>query len=219
MTFPVVIAVIGAVLFLVGLLGVVRSERLQFEMSRGPRCAAIITGVLLITISGLAFYASVIATSPNGGMTSDGRVVAMLQTVFPSYSTRPDALLTLIRERQREYVRESTGEEEGQCFTSDDLEEFQRSGITHTVIQALRQDNRFINIVRNIKKLEPVARQDLLVAARNIAKPTWAQLGKISSKGQTVAGRQAELLIAETVSSFVEELMQQSDEELVKMYR
>jgi hypothetical protein len=52
-----------------------------------------------------------------------------------------------------------------------------------------------------------------------MARPTWAQLGKITSKGQTEAGRQAEMMIAEAVSNFAEELAQQPDAELVKMYR
>jgi hypothetical protein len=220
MTFPVVVVIIGAVLLLVGLLRKLSSERIDFELTSGPRAAAIATGATLIVIAGIAFYAGAIATSPQISPSATvGPVGAVLQQVFPGSSTRPDALLAIIREQQRAYVRESWGKESGQCFTDDDLAEFRRSGIPSVIVQSLRHNNRFINVIRNVKAMEPAGRQELLLAAANVARSTWAQLGKITSKGQTEAGRHAELMIAEAVSNFANELLLQPDAELMKMYR
>jgi hypothetical protein len=111
----------------------------------------------------------------------------------------PKMLIDIIKDQQRQYVRESYGEAASECFTDDDLQKFKRKEITNTVREILKRNNEYLAIVIAFKKLNSVAQQKLLDDARNTYQQTWAEMGRISREGQTDAGQAAEKMIANEV--------------------
>jgi hypothetical protein len=83
----------------------------------------------------------------------------------------------------------------------------------------LIKDNSFIQTVIAIKKMPPVEHQKLLATCTKIAKPTWAELGKITPEGQTETGKQAEFLIAKAIVDKVEKLRKLPIQQLEKLYQ
>ena len=130
----------------------------------------------------------------------------------------PNDLINLVKEAQRSHVKESYGEEAGQAFTDADLAKFQSDDIPAMVVSSLMRDRHFIRVVIAIQKMDPLSQQELLNSAQKPLRPTWAQLGKISSEGQTDAGQQAEKLIAKSVVEKVSELLTKTPKEIANQY-
>lgn len=124
---------------------------------------------------------------------------------------KAEELIEIIKEQQRLNVRESYGEMAYQCFSDDDLGRFIQAKVPDRVIENLKKDNQFIEVVLAIKKLSSNERQKLLDESLNTYKPTWAQLGKISRDGQTEAGQKAERMISETIVNLVRDLIEQAN--------
>jgi hypothetical protein len=80
-------------------------------------------------------------------------------------------------------------------------------------------DNAFIDLIISIKGMTPTDRQALLERCSKIAKPTWGDLGTISSEGQTDAGTEAELLISKAIVTKINEMMRLSVDEIKSYYR
>jgi hypothetical protein len=108
---------------------------------------------------------------------------------------------------------------ENDCFTEADLIPYKEKVVQGQVVNELMNNNSFIDLIISIKSMPASARQTLLTTSREIAKPTWAQLGRISSEGQTVAGRKAELYIAEAIVDRIKEEIKLSVDELKKKYK
>ncbi len=130
----------------------------------------------------------------------------------------PEELVNIIKEQQKSYVKESRGESSSESFTIEDLAQFDKSKTLATIINQLKRDNRFIDIVLSVKQMKPSKRQELLLRCSQIARPTWKQLGKISPDGQTEAGQKAEKQIASAIVDLVKNLIRQSDEDIKKLY-
>jgi len=129
---------------------------------------------------------------------------------------KPDLLLGIIVEQQRKTIKESIGPEAFQSFTDEDLQRFKANRMTERIVADLRNDNRFLEVVLAIKAMKPAERQQLFKTAGKTYKPTWAKLGKISREGQTEAGQQAEMLIAQAIVNLAREWLQQPEEDIKK---
>jgi hypothetical protein len=105
----------------------------------------------------------------------------------------PESLLDLIRLYQRREVRLSVGEWAYQCFTDVDFQNFVERKRPMEVARALKGTKRFAEITKAIAALPEPAQKELLDRARNLAHPTWAQQGRITTdgSGQTDSGRLA----------------------------
>ncbi len=128
----------------------------------------------------------------------------------------PDELVNLIKEQQSIYVRESRNEYD--CFTDNDLNNFITSRITTTIVNNLKRDNHFIDIVLAIKKMPLSEWQKLKTVSLNTYKPTWGQQRVINSNGQTEGGQRAEKMIATAIVNFVIELLNKSEKDIRSMY-
>ncbi len=116
---------------------------------------------------------------------------------------KPEKIIDIIKEQQALYVKNSDGIYANQCFTDSDLVRFNAKGILVIVGENLRKSGEFHSVALVINKMNTVDRQKLLLRAQNTFKPTWAELGKISSEGQTDAGQTAEKLIAQAIVDLI----------------
>ncbi len=121
-------------------------------------------------------------------------------------------LRALIRKQQRLNVRESYGEWAYQCFTWIDLDEFKSAEKPAQIARSLKSSSEIARIVSIIKVVPIETRNKLLDECRRPLRPTWAQLGRISSEGQTEAGQQAERLIADAIVDMVISLTKRAPE-------
>jgi len=145
-------------------------------------------------------------------LTADGR-----STPRPP-NVRPDKLLEIIKQQQRLHVKESYGELANQCFTENDLRKFVSDRQATQIADELKRSNELLDIVQAVKAMAPTDRQNLLEAGLHTYKPTWEQLGKVDRQGQTVAGQNAEKMIAEAIVNLVKNLSKLSDDDLKKLY-
>jgi len=116
-------------------------------------------------------------------------------------------LSDLIKEQQRNNVRESYGVWAQECFTWIDLKEFTSEHKPARIADGLKHTQDFVNVVLIIKAMPQDRQQALLKAARRPLRPTWAEIGEISRKGQTDAGQEAERLIANAIVDSVADLI------------
>jgi hypothetical protein len=116
-------------------------------------------------------------------------------------------LIKLIRSEQNKHVGVSTGTEAAQCFTTDDLRNFKREDVPGQVTARLKKASEFAALVGQIRLMAPADRSRLLSRASKTFKPTWQQLGKITSAGQTDAGQEAERLLAKAITQLAVELL------------
>jgi len=127
-------------------------------------------------------------------------------------------LIEIIIKQQQDNVRESYGEAAGQNFSDQDFKEFIKKGIPKKIVDQLKTDNEFLDVVLAIKYMTPTERQKLLNKGLNTYKPTWAQLVRIDPKGQTEKGQQAEKMIAKAIVDLAKELSKLSDDDIRKLY-
>lgn len=119
----------------------------------------------------------------------------------------PYALLEVIHREERANIRESWGEERAQCFTWDDLKDFQQKDTATHVATRLKRSDEFREIVKAIRDLPYIDREALLQRARGAFRPTWAELGRISREGTTEAGQKAGQELAVAVVDAAVELL------------
>lgn len=114
-----------------------------------------------------------------------------------------DHLRAIIQKQQRLNVCKSYGEWAQECFTWVDLNEFRRTGKLAQIAQALKGLKEIAQIVSSLEALPMSQRDSLPRTYRQPLRKTWAQLGRISPEGQTEAGQQAEMLIANAIVDMV----------------
>jgi hypothetical protein len=127
---------------------------------------------------------------------------------FDASSIRPETLTEIIGEKQKQEVRESSGVWSQDCFSDDDLNEFVETDRAAKIAQALKKSKRFQAVVEIIKNMPAGEQQAFLNSCRRALRPTWREIGSISREGQTEAGNQAELLIAQAIVDLVKELIE-----------
>ena len=142
-----------------------------------------------------------------------------VQPTRDTVSTRPEVLIEVIKQQQKKYVRISFGTNAGECFTDEDLESFNESGIPNQISSELRQDYAFLDVVRAVRSMRPTERQRLLQLGANTAKRTWREIGQITPEGQTEAGHTAELSIARSIVKLVRDLVALPEEDFQRLYR
>jgi hypothetical protein len=132
-------------------------------------------------------------------------------------NVNPLKLSDIIKNLQRQNVK--TSYTENNCFTAENLNSFKKSKKQDQIVADLMNDNVFIELIISIKCMTPIDRQALLERCSKIAKPTWGDLGKISSEGQTDAGNEAELLISKAIVTKIKEMMNLSLDEIKRYYK
>lgn len=137
----------------------------------------------------------------------------------PELKAKPEELIAIIQEQQRKNVKESWGESTYQCFTDNDLSRFVQNRIAESVVNSLRRDPKFLDVILSIRKMEPGKRLDLLISADKPLRRTWAELGRISREGQTVAGQEAEKMIAKEIVNLVKKLVSLPEAEFLALYQ
>jgi hypothetical protein len=120
---------------------------------------------------------------------------------------KAEEIISFIHRKQRRHVRESWGELANECFTRADLEKFERTSTAAKIAASLNRDPKFREVVVAIGELDANSRTELLTRANRPLRRTWAEIGRITRKGQTEAGNQAEQLIASAIVTLVEELL------------
>lgn len=132
-------------------------------------------------------------------------VLAVTSTAQERRKQHP--LMELIKQQQAVHVGQSYGEWAEQCFTWDDLEGFNECEVPGRIVEELKKDAEFAELVAQIRQMAPPARNELLRQAGNTFKPTWRQLGRISPAGQTDAGQQAERRVAAAIVGLVRQML------------
>ncbi|NOT26383.1 MAG: hypothetical protein HOP16_09820 [Acidobacteria bacterium] len=125
------------------------------------------------------------------------------------HRTPPQMLADVVRWQQRVHVKQSTGQLAHECFTNVDLKAFEAADVPGEAATRIEKAADFRAVV---SALRPLPRADLVAAlhaARQIARPTWREMGYIDrqGRGQTEAGHTADLLIgAAIVGAFADAL-------------
>lgn len=132
-------------------------------------------------------------------------------------NVNPLKLESFIKDQQKQNVK--TSYSDANCFKTTDLDLFKKNKKQNLIVADLMNNNAFIDLIISYRKLAPTERQTLLNRFSKIAKKTWDELGVISPEGQTVAGKEAELLISNAIVTKIEEMMSQSLDELKKYYK
>jgi hypothetical protein len=176
-------------------------------------------GCSLLVLTGLIVCFAVTACKPvpvpnnNSGPTPSPSTFCCLPSPSPTPTIDPEQLVRKIKQLQKEYVQDSTGLEAGECFTDDDLNQFNADKKTAEIVAGLQKDKDFTALLAAIRGMTPARRGELLDRALDTYRRTWLELHlnpKTASaerlrEGQTDAGMRAEKLIAKTVVDFVKE--------------
>ena len=133
--------------------------------------------------------------------------LVVVGVTFTEARAAAGSLRGVILAQQRQHVRLSYGQADGQCFTWDDLSGFKQRDVPGRVVRQLRASAQFRALVAQLRKQPAGKRARYLQKCRAIAHPTWAQLGRITPSGQTEAGRTVELLIAQAVVRLANEML------------
>ena len=128
-------------------------------------------------------------------------------------------IVELIERLQKKYVRESYGELAHQCFTDIDYQAFTMDKRPQKIAQKLKGNREFMEAVLALKAMPEEERNQFVKRCRRPLRPTWAQLGRISKEGQTVAGQRAEIDIADAVADTVLNLLNLSNEEIFTVFK
>ncbi len=113
--------------------------------------------------------------------------------------------LDLIKELQKKHVFDSFGKLSGECFTDRDLEYFLSMNISANIYQDLIEDSYVQQIVMSIENWDVFKKKAL-----NYYERTWSENGVVSRAGQTMAGSEAEKLIAEAVVKAADKIIREN---------
>lgn len=123
---------------------------------------------------------------------------------------RGDNLRQIIENQILDNVRESYGELEGQNFSDADRERFFRDHVPDQIVALLRADPKFKAAVGKVRDMPSAEAAAYLKRCRLYLRKTWAELGEISRKGTTEAGRVAELAISNAIVDLAEKMISES---------
>ena len=124
---------------------------------------------------------------------------------FQEIKSSPEEIFDIIGTQQELYVKESYGQEDHQCFTASDLAMFKNTLVQNKITTNLRNNSKFLSIVHAAKQLSEEDFSVLVEKARTTRRPTWDELGQVSAAGQTQAGKEAELIVANAITDlFIE---------------
>lgn len=113
-------------------------------------------------------------------------------------------------------MRKSYGEFAGQNFSDRNLDSFIQQRKAKVIANDLINNKDYINVVLAIKYMNPISRNDLYSKGYQTYRPTWAELGRIDPKGQTIAGQEADKMIAHAIIEKTQQLLLLPDDEIKK---
>jgi hypothetical protein len=175
-------------------------------------------GVLLVAACGDGTQSVNNSASSPSPQSSSGPPARPTESATVAAKVDPERLISLVKQIQTEYVRDSTGIQAHECFTKDDFNQFVKDKKTAEIVERLRNDNDFRNLVSAIRDLSFDKRSDLFSRASNTYRRAWREL-KLNPetasadelrKGQTDEGMQAEKLIAQAVVNLVRQMLSSS---------
>jgi hypothetical protein len=210
MPFTTVVFLAGVLLFLVALQGRFSLRGATVGTDVKPlRWIAGVAGVTLGTtaLAVSTFENSLAAPSAAASNPSMEERTARATAEQPQ-AVPPQTIVTIIREEQLRWVRKSIGEAASQCFTDQNLAEFKRNKVSARITAGLETNARFLSAVIALKALPASERSEILSTARLERRRTWEELGGINPDGQTRAGSEAEVIIANAVVDSALRLMQ-----------
>lgn len=127
----------------------------------------------------------------------------VLATDWPDRTGRTpeQVLVDLVRFHQRRNVRASVGELADECFTDLDFAAFTAAAVPQQIVKRLQKARDFAEVTQMLRSLPANRRAVVMRTARQTARPTWQTMGFIDrqGRGQTFAGREAELAIARAI--------------------
>ncbi len=126
-------------------------------------------------------------------------------------------LLEIVHNQQRLNVPESTGPADYECFTEADLETFIKNREAHQVASALKMDANYIRSVIELANYPKYMQSNVLNNINIPFRKTWGELNKITPEGQTQAGQEAELLIANAIVEQTQMLLDKDAAELNRL--
>lgn len=121
------------------------------------------------------------------------------------------SLVEKIKELQDLHVRPSYGVNAGECFTDIDLATFKADGKPRSITQELANHPDFTCILNTLRNMTAQNRAAVLKTAAKTYKLSWDELGMNPKStprdqlrtGQTNAGKEAEMLIAQAIVGLV----------------
>jgi len=131
--------------------------------------------------------------------------------------TRSNLLLDIIKTQQIANVRQSYGERAGQNFSDHDLKQFIRQDRAKIIANEIKQIKDYLEVVLAIKHMNPTARNNLYTRAYQTYRPTWTELGRIDSMGQTESGQEADRMVARAIVEMTQDLLLMPDEEIMRL--
>lgn len=121
---------------------------------------------------------------------------------FSHIQVHGDALRSIIEDQR---VRDSYSEMD--CYTQKDLDDLKLKDGPRKVAAALERNDQFRKAVDKVRAMPLGERGSYLRQCRLPLRRTWREIGRVSSEGTTDAGREAELLIAGTITDAAERLL------------
>lgn len=134
----------------------------------------------------------------------------------PKSIVKVDTLISIIKQKQKQYIRESRNEYD--CFTSEDSIRFVHKKTPTLITDELLTDTLYISAVKNIKELADIEWNSIKSKCFQTYKPTWYEIGRVSSIGQTISGQACEMMIADAIVRLTDTLRKMDKNEFCKYY-
>jgi hypothetical protein len=234
-SFPVGLLGLGAILLILALAGEVRVQQVAVGITnKWIRWIAALASVVCIVTAVVLFLQDCrasAATNPtnqssgNQANTKDSPEDRKGERPIPiPISPDPKKLIEIIKRQQHDYVKDSTGTLDYQCFTDGDYADLIKR--KDEIPAKLKGSNEFISIVLAIQAMSPDERQKLLDTGEQTYRRTWSDLGLNPAKdppdklrqGQSTAGSKAEQAIAEDIVNLVIDLCKKSPADIRRLY-
>jgi len=143
----------------------------------------------------------------------------VLDKAIKDVSDPVEELFNCIKENQTRYIKLSTGYFDYNCFTDIDLNNFHSNEVPKQIADKLQSDSKFLALVMVIKNLSSDQWEKLKSEALLIYRPTFGDVGGVKTDGsaQSVAGQQAEKIVAETIVNLVSEIKKKNKSDIAVM--
>lgn len=180
---------------------------------------ALISNVIYQNIKMSALEKKINATQENIQLRNTENKKEVLDKAMKDVSDPFEELFNYIKENQSRYVKLSTGYFDYNCFTDIDLNNFHGNEVPKQITDKLQSDSKFLALVMVIKNLNSDQWQKLKSDALLLYRPTFGDVGGVKTDGsaQSVAGQQAEKIVAETIVNLVSEIKKKNKSDIADM--
>jgi hypothetical protein len=144
---------------------------------------------------------------------------AVLEKAIAEVVSPEKQLIATIENYQARYIQKSTGTEEYNSVTSEDLARFYDRKTPKKIKDRLSEDTEFLGLVLALKELSPQSWGKIKSSALDVYKPTYSEVGGAQPDGsaQTEAGQEAEKLVSETIVDLASKLKRKDKTEIIEM--